>query len=111
MYTLFQKSPSKNSLNIIIDLCKQTINFVAVDFRGRSQYTVSMAESYKQYWVNMCDDNPELICNKNQINKNFMEILDDIEAISKTIISQEVAKIYIDIIDEYSKKISNVYKL
>lgn len=88
MYNLFQKSPSKDSLNIIIDRCKQTIKFVAVDFRGTSKYTAYMAKSYRQYWVNMCSDNPELLCNKNQINQNFLEILDDIDAISKTIISR-----------------------
>lgn len=111
MYSMFQRSPNKQSLIMIIDKCKQTIKNVSVDFRGISKYTASMANSNKEYWLNIVNDNPSLICNKNQINQNFLEILSDIDEISKTIISQEVAEIYIDIIDEYLKKISKAYEL
>lgn len=111
MYSMFQKSPNKKSLETIINNCKQTLYNAAVDFRGLSRLTPTMAESNSQHWLNNVDDNPSIISNKNRIDQNFLEILDDIDAILKSLISIEVRDIYINIVDEYSKKITNVYQL
>lgn len=111
MYSMFQKSPNKKSLETIINNCKQTLYNTALDFRGLSKFTPTLAKSYSQYWLNMVDDNPSIISNKNCIDQNFLEILDDIHLISKNSISIEVRDIYINIVDEYSKKITNVYQL
>lgn len=111
MYSMFKKSPNKKSLETIINNCKQTLYNTALDFRGLSQFTPTMAKSYSVYWVNMVDDNPSIMSNKNRIDQNFLEILDDIHLISKSLISIEVRDIYINIVDEYSKKITNVYQL
>ena len=109
MYRMFSKNPNKKSLATIINKCKEIITNAPLDIKGRG-YTVSIAKSYSQYWLRI-DDNPILITNRNIIDQTFREILDDVDQISKHSISDEARAIYINVIDEYSKKITNVYQL
>lgn len=109
MYSMFTSNPSKEKLAIIINNCKKIVENATTDLKGTG-YNEKMAKSYSQYWLNV-DDNPELMCNRTAIDKMFSEILLDIDGISKYSISNEARTIYLYVINEYSKKISNVYRL
>ena len=109
MYKMFTRNPNKDSLATIINKSKEIITNAPLDIKGRG-YTASIAKSYSEYWLRI-DDNPILLTNRNRIDEIFREILDDVDAISKHSISDEARHIYLNIIEEYSQKITNVYQL
>ena len=109
MYSMFTKKPSKESLATIINKCRETIANAPLDIKGTG-YTATIAKSFSEYWLRI-DDNPILISNRDRINQTFREILEDVYQISIHAISNEARTIYLNVIDEYSKKITNVYQL
>lgn len=109
MYKMFTKTPTKSSLATIINKSKETIQNAPLNIKGTG-YTESIAKSYSDYWLRK-DDDPSLLCNKNIIDQTFREILDDVYKISIYSISNEARDIYLNVIDEYSKKITRVYQL
>lgn len=109
MYSMFTKNPTKESLETIINNCKKIISDALTDSKGTG-YTEKVAIAYSGYWLHVNDD-PKLMSNRNKIDNMFREILLDIDGISKYSISNEARVIYLHIIEEYSKKISNVYEL
>ena len=106
---MFTKNPTKKSLETIINKCKETITNATTDIKGTG-YTTTIAKSYSQYWLRI-DDNPILISNRDLINQTFREILEDVYQISIHSISDEARAIYLNVIEEYSKKITKVYEL
>ena len=109
MYSMFTKNPSKKSLATIINNCTKIVSNATTDIKGTG-YTAKVAKSYSDYWLHV-DDDPKLMSNRNKIDNMFKEILLDIDGISKYSISDEARAIYLNVINEYSKKISNVYEL
>lgn len=109
MYSMFTKNPTRESLETIINICKKIISNAPTDIKGTG-YTEKVAKCYSGYWLH-ADDNPNLQGNRNKIDIMFKEILLDVDGISKYSISNEARTIYLDVIDQYSKKISNVYEL
>jgi hypothetical protein len=109
MYKMFTKNPTKSSLATIINKSKETIQNAALNIKGTG-FTESIAKSYSEYWLRI-DDNPSLLTNRNLIDQTFREILEDVYQISIHSISNEAREIYINVIDEYSKKITRVYQL
>jgi hypothetical protein len=109
MYRMFTKNPNKDSLATIINKSKEIIRNAPLDIKGRG-YTASIAKSYSEYWLRI-DDNPILLTNRNRIDEIFREILEDVYQISLHSISNEARTIYLNVIEEYSKKITKVYQL
>jgi hypothetical protein len=109
MYSMFTKNPTKESLETIINSCKEIVTNALTDIKGTG-YTEKIAKAYSGYWLHV-DDDPKLMSNRNKIDIMFKEILLDVDGISKYSISNEARAVYLHVIDEYSKKISNVYEL
>lgn len=109
MYSMFTRNPSKQSLATIINNCIRIVNNASPDIKGTG-YNEKIAKAYSEYWLR-ADDNPKLMSNRNNIDNMFKEILLDMDGLSKYSISNQARAIYLNIINEYSKKISNVYEL
>ena len=109
LYNLFRKQPSQELLNKIIDNSREALMNSPINTKGTGM-SVSLAKSYSWYWL-LVDDDPRLITNKNTIDKNFNEILRDIDLIDLQNLSVETKSIYLNIINEFAKKIKNVYRL
>ena len=110
MYRMFQKTPSKQNLKAVINYCQKKLSDTLIDFRGVSKLSITIAKSCSDQWLSQ-DDNPNNIFNKNEIDNNFFQILYHLDEISKNLVSEELRNIYINLINEYSKKITNVYQL
>jgi hypothetical protein len=108
MYKLFTKNPSQESLDTIISNAKRFIADAPFDLRGTG-ITRSSAESFSNYWMRIDASTPG--ANKNTIDTVFCEILDDIDPSSKNKFCTEAKEIYVNVIEEYAKKIKNVYQL
>jgi hypothetical protein len=108
MYKLFTKNPSQESLDTIINNAKFLLSNAPLDIRGTG-ITQSSAESFSNYWIRI-DATPG-ISNKNTIDKIFCEILEDIIPSSKNSFCTEAKAIYLNVIEEYAKKIKSVYQL
>jgi hypothetical protein len=108
-YNHFRNQPSQELLNKIIDNAREALINSPINTKGTGM-SVSLAKSYAWYWL-LVDDDPALITNKNTIDKNFNEILGDIDVIDLQNLSAETKNIYLNIINEFAKKIKNVYRL
>jgi hypothetical protein len=108
-YQLFRKNPNQSELDKIINNVISAISNSSDDLRGTG-ISARLANSYSQYWL-LADDDPILTTNKQRIDQNFNDILDDIDKISYQHLSAEAKKIYINIIYQYAEKIKRVYQL
>jgi hypothetical protein len=108
MYRLFTKNPSQESLDTIINNAKKFIANAPFDLQGTG-ITRSSAESFSNYWLRI-DDTPG-VSNKNTIDTVFCEILADIDPSSKNKFCTEAKAIYVNVIEEYAKKLKNMYQL
>lgn len=88
---------------------KQALLFIPIDYKKNTEKMDELAKTNSFSWLSTKYELTEEC--KRLINNNFNEIIDDIDLFSKNRCSQEVRDIYLNLLNEYDKKIRQVYQL
>jgi hypothetical protein len=113
MYRLFRNNPTQESLDTIIKNATRFVSYASPNTKGTG-ITTEAAAAFSRGWLATYDEHAHAsapLTYQEKIDENFNQILEEVDMISKHGCTEDARAIYLNLIQEYAKKIKTVYQL
>jgi hypothetical protein len=113
MYRLFRNNPTQESLDTIIKNATRFVSYASPNTKGTG-ITTEAATAFSRGWLATYDEYAHAsapLTYQETIDDNFNQILAEVDMISKYGCTEDARAIYLNLIQEYAKKIKTVYQL